>query len=195
MHPTRRLALAPQQPSPAPRALADDSKGAADGVETVVTTIAMAATPERVWETLMFYEQVETRPPFHLRLLLPVPIRTEGPKSAVGDEALCLYEGGHLVKRVTEVESRRYFGFEVCKQELDVGGGMRLSGGWYELRELDGGKTEVAVATRYTSAKRPRWLWRSIEATVCHSFHRHILRAMRRDAEGREALVEGGTSA
>ena len=162
---------------------------------TVVTRLAVAASPARVWETLMFYEQIDARPPVHLRLLLPVPIRTEGPKSAVGDEALCLYEGGHLVKRVTEVDVHRHFGFEVVAQELAVGGGMRLSGGWYELRELPGGKTEVELATRYEGGKRPRWMWKPIEAAVCHSFHRHILRAMRRDAEGREGLVEGGTSA
>ncbi len=158
---------------------------------TVVTKEVFDVPPERAWETLMFYEQVETRPPLHLRLLLPVPIRTEGRKEAVGDEALCLYEGGNLIKRVTKVEAGSHYGFSVVKQDLEVGGGMRLSGGWYTLRELPGGRTEVEAATRYASPKRPRWLWEPVEATVCHMFHRHILKEMRRDAEKPAAAAPG----
>ena len=83
-----------------------------------------AASPEQVWGGLMFYEQIEEPPPLHLRLLLPMPIRTEGSKSAVGDEAMCLYEGGHLLKRVTQIDPCRHYGFEVVEQNLAVGGGM-----------------------------------------------------------------------
>jgi len=148
---------------------------------TVSTRMEMAATPSEVWEALMFYEQIEDRPPFLLRLLLPVPIRTEGRKSEVGDAARCIYEGGHLVKRVTEIDRARRYGFEVVVQELGVGGRMRLQGGWYELRALPGGGTEVETGTRYVSGKRPRWLWAPVEAAVCHMFHRHILRSMRKN--------------
>jgi len=149
----------------------------------VLTSMTFSAPAERVWERLMFYEQIDARPPLHLRLLLPVPIRTEGAKSHVGDQALCLYRGGHLIKRVTRAERGRCYAFEVIEQQLTVGGGMRLSGGHYTLEELGPGATQVTIATRYLSPKRPRWLWGPIEAWVCHSFHRHILRAMRRDAE------------
>jgi hypothetical protein len=154
---------------------------------SVVTRLKFGVPPERAWEAIVFYEQIDERPPFHLRLLLPVPIRTEGQKSEVGDEALCLYEGGHLVKRVTKVDKGQRFEFEVVAQELPVGGGMRLSGGGYTLRELPRGKTEVALVTRYSSPRRPRWLWKPVEAFVCHMFHRHILRAMRRHAEKLQA--------
>ena len=93
-----------------------------------------AAPPERVWKGLVFYEELGGRPPWHLRLLLPVPIGTEGKVSAVGDEATCLYEGGHLLKRITRIEQGDLYEFEVAEQALSVGGGMRLSGGRYTLR-------------------------------------------------------------
>ncbi len=112
------------------------------------------------------------------------PIRTIGPKSEVGDEALCLYVGGELVKRVTRVVRGETYGFVVAEQRLAFGG-ITLAGGEYMLRALPGGGTEVAIATRYTSRRWPRWLWRPLEAAVCHAFHRHILRAMRRQAECR----------
>jgi hypothetical protein len=149
----------------------------------VVTRMRFAAPADRVWEGLLFYEQIEERPPLHLRLLLPVPTGTQGPKSKVGDEARCSYERGHLLKRVTHVDPGRHYGFEVAEQHLDVGRGLALSGGSYTLRELPGGVTEVAVTTRYVGHRRPAWLWEPIEATVCHMFHRHLLSVMRRRIE------------
>ena len=150
---------------------------------SIETRMTFTGTPADVWKRIMFYEQLEHRPPLHLRLLLPIPIETVGEKSRVGDEARCLYEGGYLIKRVTGVEAESRYTFDVVEQALDVGNGMKLSGGSYALREVDSGRTEVALTTRYTSARSPRWLWKPIEAAVCHSFHRHILREMRRGVE------------
>jgi hypothetical protein len=143
------------------------------------------APPARVWQCLLFYEQIDRPPPLHLRLLLPVPVETAGDKARVGDEARCLYQGGYLVKRVTAVDPERFYAFSVVEQALVVAGGLKLAGGEYTLRELSPGRTEIELSTRYTSARRPRWLWQPIERAVCHSFHRHILRAMRREAEAR----------
>jgi len=150
---------------------------------SVVTRMVFAASPERVWQGLVFYEELGGRPPWHLRLLLPVPIRTEGKVSAVGDEATCLYEGGHLLKRITKIEQGDLYEFEVAEQALSVGGGMRLSGGRYSLRGLPDGQTEVSVETRYLSRKWPRWFWRPLEKMVCHLFHRYLLGTMRRQVE------------
>lgn len=152
---------------------------------SVATSMTFDAAPQDVWDRLMFYEQIDQRPPLHLRLLLPTPIETAGRKSEIGDEARCLYRGGYLIKRVTQVEPRRRYVFEVSEQALVVGGGVRLSGGEYVIRELARGRAEVRIVTRYTSPRWPRWLWRPVERAVCHSFHRHILRAMRREVEVR----------
>jgi hypothetical protein len=160
-----------------------DSTVAATEQSSIVTRMNFDASPEQVWKGLLFYEEIGRPPPTHLRLLLPVPIRTEGKVSEVGGEAMCLYEGGHLLKRVTRIERGQFYEFEVAEQSLSVGGGMRLSGGRYTLRELPDGQTEVAVETRYTSTKWPRWFWRPLERMVCHWFHRYLLGAMRREIE------------
>jgi hypothetical protein len=152
---------------------------------SIATRMTFAASAEEVWNRLMFYEQIDQRPPAYLRMLLPVPIRTVGRKSHVGDQARCLYEGGHLIKRVTQVEPGRLYAFQIVEQMLAVGGGMRLSGGEYTLDERASDRTEVQLTTHYASRKWPRWLWEPMEATVCHAFHRHILGAMRRSVESR----------
>ena len=150
---------------------------------SVITRMSFAAPPARVWQGLVFYEEIGERPPLHLRLLLPVPVRTEGRISDVGGEAKCVYEGGHLVKRVTNIQRGKLYQFEVAEQHLSVGGGMRLCGGAYALRELPDGRTEVSVETRYVSTKWPRWLWAPLERIVCHAFHRYLLHALRRKVE------------
>jgi hypothetical protein len=168
---------APEAPAAAPRST------------SIVTRMKFAASPEQTWNALIFYEQIAERPPLHLRVLLPLPIRTEGRKSRVGDAVKCVYEGGYLEKRVTRIERGRDYEFEVVEQDLTVGGGMRLLRGGYTLRELPCGGVEVALETRYLSPKHPRWLWKPIEAAVCHTFHRHILGTMRRNAESSNRLV------
>ena len=157
---------------------------------TVVTRMIFGAAPAQVWKELMFYEQLKDRPPLLLRFLLPVPIRTEGAKLGVGDEAVCRYEKGYLLKRVTAIDPARYE-FVVAEQHLQFGGGLRLSGGSYSLRELPDGRSEVQLTTRYESPRTPRWLWKPIEAAVCHLFHRYILGAIRREAEAGSGAVEG----
>ncbi|KPK16172.1 MAG: hypothetical protein AMJ62_06710 [Myxococcales bacterium SG8_38] len=148
----------------------------------VITRMVFDAAPAQAWSSLMFYEEIGARPPLYLRLLLPVPIRTEGKAAQVGNEAKCLYEGGYLLKRTTDIQPDQLYEFEVAEQRLSIGGGMRLSGGRYTLHALEDGRTEVSVETRYVSNKRPRWLWRPLEAMVCHWFHRYLLASMRRKA-------------
>jgi len=148
----------------------------------VVTRMSFAVTMGQLWRSLMFYEQIDEPPPWYLRLLLPRPIRTEGEKSAVGDEALCFYEGGHLVKRVTHIEPGQRVEFVVVEQQLEVGAAIQLSGGSYALREIGGGRSELCVTTRYTGGRRPRWAWRSIESAFCHLFHHHLLTSIGRKA-------------
>jgi len=147
---------------------------------SIVTMMEFPASPEQAWAGLVYYEQIAERSPLYLRLLLPQPIRSDGGKWAVGDEIHCLYQRGHLIKRVTQIEIGHLYRFDVIEQDLSVGGGIRLLGGSYTLRGVGDRHTEVALETRFMSARRPTWLSRPIEAAVCHAFHRHMLRTMRR---------------
>jgi hypothetical protein len=162
-----------RSPDPAPR------------IVSVVTAMKLAFTVEAVWERLMFYEQIEKRPPWLLRRLLPVPLRTVGHPSEVGAEIKCLYRNGYLTKRVTGIIRRGTYKFEVIEQNLALGGGIKLVGGSYTLSELADGRTKVSLKTRYVSGYHPRWLCGWMEARICHMFHGHILRAMRDSAAPR----------
>lgn len=159
----------------------------------VVTRMKIAVSPIEAWRRLLFFEDVADRPSLPLRILLPSPIRTEGRKTEVGDEARCLYTGGYLLKRVTRIDEGRLYGFDIIEQAIDVGRGIRLLGGGYELRGLTDGATVVALETRYESPRRPWWIWGPIEAAVCHLFHRHLLAAIRRRSSAERRATETGT--
>jgi len=156
----------------------------------VVTGMRLAAPVDRVWQGLMLYEQIPGRPSLLLRLLLPAPLGASGRRSAVGDEVRCAYAGGSLLKRATRVEPNRRYWFEIVEQQVSIGGGIRLLGGGYTLRETPGG-TWIELETRYQSPRRPGWLWRPIESAVCRAFHRHILGGMRGAVEGPPGLRGG----
>ena len=68
--------------------------------ESVATSLYFAARLDRVWEGLLFYEEVPGRPPFPLNVFLPDPVRTEGGKGTVGASVRCIYQDGDLVKCV-----------------------------------------------------------------------------------------------
>lgn len=150
----------------------------------IATRMELPIPISRLWDGLVFYEQIDAPPPLYLRLLLPIPVRTEGRKARVGDDVRCVYESGHLLKRVTQIDRYCHYGFKVVEQKLDIGG-VSLLGGCYALKELSTDRTEVVVTTRYLSSRRPRWFWGPMEQAVGHMFHRYLLAAIGREVVSR----------
>jgi hypothetical protein len=147
-------------------------------VDDIVTRVHLPARPEEVWRSLMFFEDVPFGRWSVFRILLPRAVRSEGDKSTVGNVVRCVYEGGHLIKRITLVEPGRCLRFEVIEQHLGIEQVFRAYAGAYELRHAPLG-TEVALTTHYGGSLRPRFLWRRVERFFGHRFHHHILLAIR----------------
>ena len=155
-----------------------------DNAASVTTCQDFFAPADAVWDALMFYEEIAEDRPFFLRRFLPTPIGTQGCKSQVGSDVKCRYVGGHLLKRVTRIVRGHNYAFEIVEQNLALGG-ITLLGGDYTLRMLSKDRTRVALATHYASPHWPRWLFRRLEAAVCHSFHHYILSAMQSNISSR----------
>ncbi len=143
------------------------------------TALTFHATPQQAWDSILFYEQVEHAPPWLLTLALPRPVRAEGSKAAVGDVQRCLYENGHLVKRVTRCQVGRELAFEVLDQHLHFERDVTLRDGAFGLEPLDAGETRVVLTTRYIRHLRPAWLWEPMERKILHTLHGHVLEGMR----------------
>ncbi len=145
--------------------------------ESVATSIHFQAGPQIVWDRMLSYEEVPKRPPLILRTWLPVPLRTEGDKTRIGEAVQCLYEGGELVKQITAVQPPHLLEFDVNEQHLGIEGCVVAIGGSYQI-EPSGFETEVTLTTNYYASLRPRFIWRALESFLAHRFHRHILEGM-----------------
>ena len=156
--------------------------------EAVETRTHFDASPEILWNRILFYEEVPGSPPLLLRMLLTCPRRTEGEKAVLGSRVRCLYTGGHLVKRITAVEPRQQLQFEVIEQKLGIESCVIATGGSYEIRSCNGG-VDVALTTRYLSRLRPRALWRPLEKLVARRLHWHILNGMRSTISEADARI------
>jgi hypothetical protein len=146
--------------------------------ESVATSLFFQASSETVWQRMLSYEEVSRRPPFILRALLPLPLRTEGDKTSPGADIRCLYGGGDLTKRITVVDPPHLLEFEVIKQRLGIESCITALGGSYRIRS-SGGQAEIVLTTNYRGFLQPRYVWRSLERLLAHRFHRHILEGMR----------------
>jgi hypothetical protein len=142
--------------------------------EAVETRVHFQASPDTVWNHIMFYEEVPGRPGWLLRVLLPCPLRTEGDKGRVGTTVRCAYRGGALLKRITTVEPPHFLKFDVVEQCLGIERCIVAHGGSYEIR-ASGQATDVVLLTKYQAYLRPRSLWRPLEAILVGQLHGHIV--------------------
>ena len=160
--------------------------------EAVETRTHFDASPEILWNRILFYEEVPGSPPLLLRILLTCPRRTEGEKAVVGSRVRCLYDGGYLIKRITAVEPHQQLQFEVIEQKLGIESCVVATGGAYEIRSCNGG-ADVVLTTRYLSRLRPRGLWRRLEKLVARRLHWHILNGMRSAVSQADARADAAT--
>lgn len=147
-------------------------------MDRVTTKMLLAASPARVWRNLKFFEDISGRPRLPLRLLLSLPLQSEGDKLHVGGLVRCTYQRGHLVKRITDVVPAQRLRFEVLEQKLGIESLVRTVAGSYRFEAVPAG-TRVELTTEYVSRLWPRFLWRPVERLLGHGVHRHILRGMR----------------
>lgn len=145
--------------------------------EAVHTRMAIDAAPVEIWDAIRFYEEIPGTAPWHLRLFLPAPVRTEGDKRRQGAIIRCTYEDAWLVKQITHLEPGRLMRFDVLEQRLGVEGSLTMGEGSYEIRPSDRG-CDVILTTHYQGHVRPRWLARPLEHHLAHELHRFILRGM-----------------
>jgi hypothetical protein len=147
-------------------------------IQSIVSHRSVAAPIAQVWNSLRFYEELDHKPPFLLRLLLPRPQRTVTSPKTVGEQTTLPYDSGHYSKQVTKLEAPHRYEFDVTEQRMRSDRGVLLLSGAYTLRELSATQTDLSITTRYASGIRPRWFAEPVERLLCRRLQRHLLDAV-----------------
>jgi hypothetical protein len=151
---------------------------------TVLTTADIDATPEQVWEHIVFYEETTQSRTWLLKIGLPAPVAVRGERNAAGDLAKCVYNKGYIVKKMTRVDYGRVLAFDVVEQSIHFERDISLIDGSFRLEPIGPARTRVYLTTRYISHIRPTWLWGPSERAVIHALHTHVLEAIRLNIKG-----------
>ena len=162
-------------------------EGRHDGlaVMSVSTVSVIDAPPAAAWGGIRFYEEVRRPVPWLLWLSPSLrPRYTVGRSERFGDLKVCVYQRGHLIKRITEVQPGRRLAFAVVEQDRIENDGVALLDGSFQLEPIDGGRrTRVTLTTRYVPKLAPRFAYGWAEAWTVHTLHGHVLAGMRDRAE------------
>jgi hypothetical protein len=153
-------------------------------VHVVRSMRQLSCEARRAWEKVCFYEHVAVQPTWLLRAALPVPVRTTGAYSQVGNTSRCLYsDGGFLAKRIRAIVAGERVDFEVIEQSIRYAGRIDLRGGSIRVLAHADGSCSVEMVTNYQL--RARWLslLRPAIDYVIGAMHRLVLRDMRERLE------------
>ena len=151
--------------------------------ERVSSSLVVDSTPERLWDSIVFYEELGHAPPLLVRWGTARPLRSSGSITRPGDEKRCVWSTGRLTKRATVVEPGRRLEFVVVEQSIGYERDLRLIGGSFELTPMGPDRTRVTLTTVYEPRLTPRFAWGTFERGVVHTLHGHVLEGMRLNAE------------
>ena len=138
---------------------AEEPRRASPARVTISDSIRIAATADRIWETLGPFESMDGAKPFLLQLgALPVPRRCtlEEGRGSSGVRT-CYFDkgnnhaGGHCVQKPSRME------FEITGDTLPGNQWLTFSKAGYELTEEAGER--VTRHTTIESRLWPRWYW------------------------------------
>jgi hypothetical protein len=148
-------------------------------IYVVCTSGHLSCEARRAWEKVCFYEHIAIRPSWLLRVALPVPKRTTGTYSNVGDVSRCMYsDGGYLAKKITNIVHGRRIDFDIIEQSIRYANRIVLKGGTIELEPHDDGSSSVRMLTRYELHRAARWIPRVFINYVVKAMHQIVIRDM-----------------
>jgi uncharacterized membrane protein YhaH (DUF805 family) len=185
-----------------PMAAVGDRAAPPPPVYEAVTSIVVEAPPERVWENVIRFREIEARPGLPFRLGVAYPVRARIVGSGVGAVRHCEFSTGAFVEPITAWEAPRRLAFDVTEQPPaleewspyrtvyapHVRGFFRSVRGEFRLVELPGGRTRLEGSTWYTLDIHPQAYWRPIAEWLLHRIHARVLQQVERESE---AAVNG----
>ena len=151
-------------------------------VEMVEDSIAIDASPDRVWDNLLAVDNVKSSKPFLMYIGLPIPVRCTLAGQGVGSKRVCYFNSGYIEETVTGWNPPYYMGLAIDRTHMPGRHWLGFEHAEYRLA-AEGSRTLLTRRTTITSHLLPRWYWRPFERLGVHSEHHYILQDMMLKAE------------
>ena len=150
-------------------------------LQEVVTSVEIAAAPDRVWNTVIAFPELPPPTEWIFRAGVAAPLRAHLDGSGVGAVRYCEFTTGAFVEPITRWEPGRVLGFDVTKnpppmaefesvlrrvyaQHLD--GYFQAVRGEFDLIPLPDGRTRLEGHTWYRNEMYPQVYWDGIADRV-----------------------------
>lgn len=163
----------------------------------VVSTVEIAAPPDRVWERVVSFPEIPAPMEWLFRIGVAAPERARIVGTGVGATRYCDFTTGSFVEPITVWEPGRRLAFDIVRQAppmhewspyRDVNpphldGYFRATHGEFELTPLAGGRTRLVGRTRYAVEMYPQGYWAVLAGRIVSAIHLRVLRHIQRGVE------------
>jgi len=163
----------------------------------VVTTIDIAAPPERVWANVVRFSALAPPTEWLFRAGVAYPERARIEGTGPGAVRYCEFSTGAFVEPITEWRAPERLAFDVTSQpptmtELSpyrsmrpahLRGYFRATQGQFDLLPLPGGGTRLIGMTRYDIQMYPQVYWSALADVIVGKIHARVLRHIKELSE------------
>ncbi len=163
----------------------------------VESSIVINAPPERVWENVVAFPEINSAQEWYFRLGVAAPLRARIDGNGVGAVRHCEFTTGDFVEPITVWDRPNRLAFNVSEQpdpliELTPFRSVRpphlqhsflSQRGEFELIALGENKTQLIGRTWYTIDMGPRIYWRLWTDQIIHRIHMRVLDHIRKHTE------------
>lgn len=167
-----------------------------DDLRSVVTTIDINATPEKVWKNVVSFPQLKEPTEFIFKTGIAYPINATINGQGVGAVRYCNFSTGSFVEPITVWNEPKLLQFSVDEQPepmeeisfYDIHPN-HLHGYWvskqgqFKLTALPNGHTLLEGTTWYVNKIKPAFYWTLWSDNIVHKIHNRVLEHIKTQAE------------
>jgi hypothetical protein len=174
----------------------EDTLKETDHLRSVVTTIEINATPEKVWKNVVSFPQLKEPTEFIFKTGIAYPINATIQGQGVGAVRYCNFSTGSFVEPITVWDEPKLLKFSVDEQPepmteislYDIHPN-HLHGYWvskkgqFKLTALPNGHTLLEGTTWYVNKIKPAFYWTLWSDNIVHKIHNRVLEHIKTQAE------------